>query len=116
MHEVTPSHETGREKSATLLQLVPTAGFLFYGVYCVVTQTAYVPATSYNDYRYTSMEGPHAIAFGVSLGLLAGCVGVAGRLWGISDNNRAAWVIRCIGIAIAVALGWYALLGGTHIY
>ena len=62
------------------------------------------------------MEGAHAIAFGVSLVLLAGCIGVAGRLWGISDKNRAAWVIRGIGIAIAVALGWYALLGGTNIY
>lgn len=101
-----------REKPKQWL-LLSTVGLSLYGLYCMVAQTAYCLAMPYDDYLYTRMEGPHAIAFGASLLLLA-VSGVAGRLWNKDGNDRAAWLIRGLGIAIVIPLVWYALSGGTH--
>lgn len=104
-----------RKSPIALLKLISAVAFLLYGLYCVATQSAYCPATSRDDYLYTRMDGPHAIAFGASLILIAVCVGTFGRFKDNHAKNQIAWMIRVIGIATAMALGWYGLLGGTNV-
>jgi hypothetical protein len=104
-----------REKSTTLLNLISTAAFFLYGLYCVVSQTAYLPANSHDDYFYTRMEGSHAIAFGASLVLLAACLEVARRLRANGGNDYAEWTLRGIGLVIAAIGIWYAMSGGVNI-
>lgn len=86
-----------------------------YGLYCVVTQTAYLPASSHDDYRYTLMEGWYAIAFGVSLVFLTACLAVARTLKANGTNDYAYWTLRGIGFAIAVVGILYAMSGGVNI-
>jgi hypothetical protein len=101
--------------NATLWKLGSSAAFFLYGLFCVVTQTAYCPGTSHDDYLYTRMEGRYAIAFGASLVLLSGSFVVASKIRRTGGKDHIAWMIRGIGIAIVAALGWYALSGGANV-
>lgn len=104
-----------RKSHTDSLKLISKVAFFLYGLFCVVTQSAYSPASPHDDFLYTRMDGRYAIAFGGALIFIGVSVGSDGRLLGKGSNHRAAWIIRAIGFAIAVGLGWYALLGGTNV-
>ena len=104
-----------REKPTTLLNTILKAAFPLYGFYCVVTQTAYFPADSSDDYLYTRMVGRHAIAFGASLMLLAASFEVARRLRANGGKDYAYWTVRGIGLVVAAVGTWYAMSGGANI-
>lgn len=104
-----------RKSHSDLLKLVSTVAFILYGLFCVVTQSAYCLASPHDDYLYTRMDVRYAIAFGSALILISLSVGSGGRLLGKGSNHRAAWIVRGIAFAIAIGLGWYALLGGTNL-
>lgn len=104
-----------REKLITLLATILRMGIALYGLYCVVTQTAFVPADPSDDYLFTRMLGRHAIAFGASLLLIAACSEVARRQAANGGKTSNSWAVRGIGWVVAAVGIWYAMSGGSNI-
>ena len=96
-------------------RVVALAVWGLYGLYCIVVQTAWAPASYRDDYLYSRMEGRYAVAFGFAVILFPVCFPTTMKKWREAGGKPAMLFVRYGGFATAVGLFWYAMAGATEV-